>query len=153
MTSQSLRAGGFLGPEFNSFLFASIGTDARGRPLSVVSALARLDLDAWAEAAKWARLPRDRAAADLTLVIRKFTEIKLTSRETERLAAGLVALLPERTSPLDVPVPSTMPKNLARFMVCGVLTLLLLITVHMGMSAQAPAPHQPAPASHTATPP
>jgi len=41
----------FLGEEFNPFLFAFIGTDRAGGQLSVVSALARLDLDAWAEAA------------------------------------------------------------------------------------------------------
>ena len=35
----------FLGAEFNEFLFAPIGADATGTSLTVVSALARLDLD------------------------------------------------------------------------------------------------------------
>ena len=51
------RKPAFLGAEFNDFLFAAIGADAGGTYLTVVSALARLDLDPWAEAAILARLP------------------------------------------------------------------------------------------------
>ena len=51
-----------LGPEFNDFLFASIGADATGTYITVVSALARLDLDPWAEAAKLSRMPKTLAA-------------------------------------------------------------------------------------------
>jgi hypothetical protein len=36
--------------EFDNFLYASIGADRNGMPLSVLSALARLDLDPWEEA-------------------------------------------------------------------------------------------------------
>jgi hypothetical protein len=41
-----------LGPEFENFLFAPIGEDSNGMVLSVLSALARLDIDPWQEAAK-----------------------------------------------------------------------------------------------------
>jgi hypothetical protein len=34
-----------LGSEFDSFLYAPIGEDGNGMPLSVLSALARLDVD------------------------------------------------------------------------------------------------------------
>ncbi len=39
-----------LGSEFDNFLFAPIGVDKNGMVLSVVSALARLDVDPWEEA-------------------------------------------------------------------------------------------------------
>jgi hypothetical protein len=41
-----------LGSEFDDFLYASIGEDSNGVLLSVLSALARLDVDPWEEAAK-----------------------------------------------------------------------------------------------------
>ncbi|MEO9168020.1 MAG: hypothetical protein ABI230_06435, partial [Aestuariivirga sp.] len=47
-----------LGPQFNDFLFAPVGAEKNGMLLSVVSALARLDLDAWQETANLVRLPR-----------------------------------------------------------------------------------------------
>jgi hypothetical protein len=84
----------FLGPEFNRFLFALVGTDRYGAQLSVVSALARLDLDAWAEAAALARLPRDAAVKKLSLLLRRYSEIPQMAQESGAVAARLVALLP-----------------------------------------------------------
>jgi hypothetical protein len=46
-----------LGTEFDDFLFAPIGEDRNDTPLSVLSVLARLDIDPWQEADKLARLP------------------------------------------------------------------------------------------------
>jgi hypothetical protein len=48
-----------LGSEFDNFLLAPIGDDNNGMLLSVLSALARLDVDPWEEAAVLARLPGD----------------------------------------------------------------------------------------------
>jgi len=84
----------FLGPEFNRFLFAAIGTDRNGEPLSVVSALARLDLDPWAEAAALARLPRAAAVQKLSAMLRRYPEIPRLVQESGTVAAGLIALLP-----------------------------------------------------------
>ena len=58
-----------LGPEFDNFLFAAIGDDENGAPLSVASALARLDVDPWREAVSLARMPRAIAAGRLTSLI------------------------------------------------------------------------------------
>lgn len=87
----------FLGSEYNEFLFASIGTDARGRSLTVVSALARLDLDPWSEAAKLARLPGAIAAQKLAELIPRFPEIQSVPQDSGKIAAQLTALLPGRT--------------------------------------------------------
>jgi hypothetical protein len=93
------RASQFLGPEFNSFLFAPVGADRYGAQLSVVSALARLDLDAWAEAASLARLPRDVAVRKLAANLAKFDEIPRIAQESGAIAARLIGLLPGRASP------------------------------------------------------
>jgi hypothetical protein len=89
----------FLGAEFDPFLFAPVGCDRSGAPLSVVSALARLDLDAWAEAAALARLPTDVAVGKLAGMLRKFTEIPQIAQDPTGISARLVALLPDRALP------------------------------------------------------
>ena len=42
--------------DFDEFLYAPIGADASGNPVTLLSALARLDMDPWEEAANLARL-------------------------------------------------------------------------------------------------
>jgi hypothetical protein len=84
----------FLGTEFNGFLFAAIGTDASGTPLTVLSALARLDLDPWAEAASLARLPGGIATQKLAALISRFPEISPVRVDSAKIAARLTALLP-----------------------------------------------------------
>lgn len=85
-----------LGAEFNEFLFAPIGMDGHGTYLTVVSALARLDLDPWAEAAKLARLPGAIAAQKLAELISKFPEIPMARQDPAKIALRLTALLPGR---------------------------------------------------------
>ena len=51
----------FVGSQFNDFLYAPIGADRNEMPLSVLSALARLDIDPWKEAAELSELPTDTA--------------------------------------------------------------------------------------------
>lgn len=43
--------------EFNEFLFAVVGEERGGQQLTVLSALARLGLDPWGEAARLSKLP------------------------------------------------------------------------------------------------
>src|SRR5690242_19308420 len=56
-------------PEFDAFLSASIGEDADGVGVTVMSALARLGLDPWSEAARLSDLPREAAVAALVLTL------------------------------------------------------------------------------------
>jgi hypothetical protein len=79
-----------IGPEFDKFLGASIGEN-----LSVLSALARLDVDPWQEATSLARLPREAAAARLTALIEALPHAPATASPTGTSAADLVALLPK----------------------------------------------------------
>ena len=51
--------------EFDDFLFVPIGADRNEMPLTVLSALSRLDLDPWEEAAELSELPKDTATQRL----------------------------------------------------------------------------------------
>jgi hypothetical protein len=83
-----------LGSEFDAFLFALIGEDRNGMPLSVVSVLARRDLDPWHEAASLARLPAETAAGKLAALLRAIPDPALKQMNLGATAARLIALLP-----------------------------------------------------------
>ena len=83
---------------FNDFLFASVGTERNGATLSVVSALARLEIDPWQEAARLSELPRERAAAALDSLIRRLPAGGWEQSETRSIAARLIELLPRPDS-------------------------------------------------------
>ena len=53
-----------LASEFDNFLLAPIGDDNNGMQLSVLSALARLNVDPWEQAATLALLPADAVERD-----------------------------------------------------------------------------------------
>ncbi len=87
-------AGNFLGTEYDAFLFAAIGEDGNGMVLSVVSALVRLDLDPWQEAADLARLPFDSAVKRLAGRITALPDQDQAHRDSPTIAARVIALLP-----------------------------------------------------------
>ncbi len=58
-----------LAPEFEPFLFAAIGAERNGSPLSVLSALARSDVDPWQEAARLTALPEAAATRSLLALL------------------------------------------------------------------------------------
>jgi hypothetical protein len=79
---------------FNEFLFASIGDGGNGMPLSVVSALARLEIDPWQEAARLAALPTALAASALDGLIRRLPAGGWDPADTGKIVARLIKLLP-----------------------------------------------------------
>ena len=83
--------------ELDKFLFAPIGEEGNGMLLSVLSALARLDLDPWQEAATLTIMPTQDAAARLTCLLSS-----LPSCAANPLGPGtvarLIALLPRTPS-------------------------------------------------------
>jgi hypothetical protein len=85
-----------LGSEFDDFLFAPIGEDRNGTLLSVLSALARLDVDPWLEAAKLARLPGETATQRLASLIAALPDGPSAHADPRTIAARLIALLPGR---------------------------------------------------------
>lgn len=95
-----------LGSEFDDFLYAPIGEEGNGRLLSVVSALARLDVDPWEEAGRLTRLPREIAIQRLASLIAELSAGHPTHRDPATIAARLVALLP-RAAGSDIPPHDT----------------------------------------------
>ena len=91
-----------IGPEFDKFLYAPIGEGRNGTTLSVLSALARLDVDPWQEAASLARMPREAATARLTAMIASLPDEPTKDIPAKTIAADLVALLP-KTSEFHCP--------------------------------------------------
>jgi len=85
--------------ELDNFLFATIGDDRNDVPLSVLSALARLDVDPWLEAAELARLPRETATQRLASSIAALPDRQSAYLEHGTIAARLIALLPRQASP------------------------------------------------------
>ncbi len=81
---------------FNEFLFALIGKEGNGMSLSVISALARLEIDPWQEAARLADLPKELAAAALDGLIRRLPAGGWDQAETPSIVARLIELLPRR---------------------------------------------------------
>ena len=85
-----------LGPEFDPFLCASIGADRNGMPLGVLSALARMDVDPWQEAARLTALPEAAATRSLAARLAARPEGAWVDTDTGANAALLIALLPRQ---------------------------------------------------------
>lgn len=80
--------------EFDDFLYASVGEE-NGMRLSVLSALARLELDPWQEAEQLARLSTKAATMRLASLIAAAPHGQ-KHQEAATLAADLVRLLPQQ---------------------------------------------------------
>src|ERR1051326_6258596 len=81
-------------PELDRFLFAAVGDELDGIPLSVLSALSRLGLDPRVEAARLSDLAIEAATEQLARMIARLPGERWTSSEIRSIAAGLVELLP-----------------------------------------------------------
>jgi hypothetical protein len=120
-----------IGPEFDQFLGASIGEDRNGTGLSVLSALARLDVDPWKEATSLARMPREAAAVRLTELIEALPLAPASAIPSRMSAANLVALLPKgkavdvRSS--DSPFAATGLRETRVLMALGGFAIMMLI--------------------------
>jgi hypothetical protein len=82
--------------DLNDFLFAAVGQEQNGMPLSVVSALTRLGVDPWEEAARLAVMPKALAAEALAPIIARLSPAPLQSGDGDNVAIvrQLVGLLP-----------------------------------------------------------
>jgi hypothetical protein len=85
-----------LSSEFNDFLFAPIAEDRHGMPLSVLSALARQNVDPWQEAANLASLPQEAAIQRLTGLIAELPGGTPAHPGSATNATDLIGLLPHR---------------------------------------------------------
>ena len=84
----------FFRSEFNDFLYAPIGADRNEMPLSVLSALTRLNLDPWKEAAELSELPKGTARQRLAALIARLPGGRWASADSGAIADRLIELLP-----------------------------------------------------------
>ena len=103
MTGAALSS---IGLEFQPFLYAQIGDDANGVPLSVLSALARQNIDPWEQAAHWSRLTQKSAIQELAALIATLplgpSALPLgpsAQAMPDEIATQLIVLLPNMREP------------------------------------------------------
>jgi hypothetical protein len=82
--------------EFDAFLYAPVEERTDGPLLSVISVLARLDIDPWQEAANLARMSRDNAAWRLAALIETLPGDPAIHTQSKAIATRLIALLPRQ---------------------------------------------------------
>lgn len=81
-------------PEFDPFLYASVGEDRNGYAVTVLSTLARLGLDPWKETAELVALGQDAARARLATLLAPFRDVPTLAKDHARVARDLSRLLP-----------------------------------------------------------
>ena len=84
-----------LRPDLDKFLFAAVGDEIDGIPLSMISALTRLGLDPWQEAGRLSSLARREAVEQLARLIAEIAGSFRPVGEAREIADGLVGLLPK----------------------------------------------------------
>jgi hypothetical protein len=148
LVAVTIRAvpGSALRAEFDAFLFASIGEDGNGMQVSVLSGLARSDLDPWQEAAKLAELPGKTAVDRLTALIETLPGNAWARPDARAVATRLIALLPR--TPAGNPASGPTPDNLGAMIKSRPWWVYVLLMTFVLGSQILVASQQPSPAAH-----
>jgi hypothetical protein len=88
----------------NEFLFAEVGNEVNGSPLTILSVLARLGQDPWAEAARLAKLPKART---IDYLANSISQMPLSPRaliDARATAARVTSLLPSQSKSPSQPI-------------------------------------------------
>jgi len=122
-----------LNREVSDFLYSPISDDPGQSPVSVLSAIARRDVDPWDEAARLAQMPKAVAINRLTALISPANSDAKGQSQAELIATHLVELLP-RPTVLAIPqlngIRLPLPVDFLRTVVCvAVATLLIALAV------------------------
>ena len=127
-----------LRPDLDKFLFAAVGDEVDGIPLSVVSALTRLGVDPWEEAGRLSLLSHREAVEQLGRLIAEVPGSSRTIGEAREIADSLIDLLPKHnTSPVSAPqlqirlrfFKPALPQPFIIWVICFVLAAAGLIGV------------------------
>jgi hypothetical protein len=84
--------------EFQNFLYAPICQENEGVTLTVLSAIARQDIDPWSEAARLARLPEETAVRQIAGLLDSMPGETVACLDRPAVAVRLSALLPRGAS-------------------------------------------------------
>jgi hypothetical protein len=148
----------FFRPEFDDFLFAPVGVERNEMLLSVLSALARLGVDPWEEAAELSELPKDTAAQRLASLIARLPVGRWAQTDSRAIADRLIELLPRRSNS-KVPLAEKADglrqmtnSTAAKILICAAIGVAALIIATM---REPPSQTNPAdvPAFSTISPP
>jgi hypothetical protein len=127
-----------LSDQFNAFLRSALWLDRDETPLSVLSALARLDVDPWEEAAQLAALPEPSASARLAAMLANLPGGPTIRRDLDAICVRSVSLLscpagPARSSDAAA---SNLGARSGAFLFLVLGTWMMALTL---MAAQGPA--------------
>jgi hypothetical protein len=120
---------------FDPFLFAAVGEQRNGMLLSVVSALARLDLDPWSEAASLSKLPAAGATERLYSLLSSLPSSQLTVPAPATIAR-LVGLLPKATRDAAWSPSAADPTNSTKSKLSLPIVVIVVVAVVMVCAAQ-----------------
>ena len=138
---------------YNSFLHANVGIEANGCGLTILSVLARLGKDPWAEAAVWSHKPKDAAVDALTQDIDLMELRQPPDGSARATALRLIDLLPRSPRSANASVGAgteaadrAMPNGtkLAIWFVCIYFALTIGMSFLLGPDAATVAPPPPA---------
>lgn len=146
----------FMGAQFDRFLHEPIGEDSNGLALTVLSALARLNVDPWEEAAALSQLPGAAATRKLALLLATLPGRSGAGADSGSLAPRLISLLPGRvpraapTHPGVPPAGTSGRLSILNSVMFFLLIMLLMFTGEWLMTRTHP-PSQQAGAAPVAT--
>jgi len=134
----------------DAFLYADVGAERNGSPVTILSMIARLGEDPWTEAARWAALPRSGAVEILAQSIAKMPLKPSTLNETRMTAERLVQLLPAMTAYKPQAGRATAPTSAPNWapttmLYCAIaigMALIGLLTPTAPQTAEAPTVRQ-----------
>ena len=131
-----------------TFLYADVGKELNGSALTMLSMLARLGRDPWAEAARWAKLPRAGAIDSIAQSIAQMPLVPAALAETRSTAARLVQFLPatmagalqgSATKAKTPSMPAWLPMTALYCAISLVMALSVLLAPSPPQTAIAPA--------------
>ncbi len=137
-----------LSPAYNDFLYATVCEERNEMQLSVISALARLGLDPWTEAANLAGMTGDGAASRLSGLLAGVVDGHATEIDRAAIATRLITLLPQPAHQSGVSKPGWSARGVQRHglaapsSVLGMLCLALLLAAGVSFAMTNLAPGQ-----------
>lgn len=135
---------------YDAFLYADICADSKGTPLSVLSAMARMNLDPWIEAATLSKASPAPATRRLAAMIAAVPGAPEAPDAATTIAARLITLLPHQTRLALPPRPQSTPLSAiaavvgsrkVQWTVLGVIALALAMMVFGVHRPQSSPPH------------
>lgn len=135
---------------YDAFLYADVCSDNNGTPLSVLSAMARMNIDPWIEAAQLSKASPAPATRRLAAMIAAVPGGPHTPDAAATIAARLMTLLPRQTRLVlpSYPKPKPLPgvaalvqSRTVQWTLLGLIALALAMVVFGVHRPQSPTPH------------